>query len=118
MTPRGKLPGVPSSAPQDGASALRCWVQLHGSSRPCIKVSLSSLNGNASRDTADTTRKRTNVGGSYIQMSAMVLGSMLEADHRLREYEARIRMQRRLMRDRAKWERFEQEFLENPEEKK
>ncbi|CAI0646551.1 hypothetical protein CGCF415_v000343 [Colletotrichum fructicola] len=54
----------------------------------------------------------------YIQMSAMVLGSMLEADHRLREYEARIRMQRRLMRDRAKWERFEQEFLENPEEKK
>ncbi|KAH0444944.1 imidazoleglycerol-phosphate dehydratase [Colletotrichum kahawae] len=54
----------------------------------------------------------------YIQMSAMVLGSMLEADHRLREYEARIRMQRRLMRDRAKWERFEQEFLENPEAKK
>ncbi|KAF6819766.1 imidazoleglycerol-phosphate dehydratase [Colletotrichum musicola] len=50
----------------------------------------------------------------YIQMSAMVLGSMLEADHRLREYEARMRMQKRILRDRAKWERFEQEFLENP----
>ncbi|KAF9881159.1 imidazoleglycerol-phosphate dehydratase [Colletotrichum karsti] len=54
----------------------------------------------------------------YVQMSAMVLGSMLEADHRLREYEAKVRMQKRILRDRAKWERFEQEFLENPSEKK
>ncbi|OHE97776.1 hypothetical protein CORC01_06981 [Colletotrichum orchidophilum] len=54
----------------------------------------------------------------YMQMSAMVLGSMLEADNRLREYEARVRLQKRILRDRAKWERFEQEFLENPNEKK
>ncbi|OLN85008.1 hypothetical protein CCHL11_03935 [Colletotrichum chlorophyti] len=54
----------------------------------------------------------------YIQMSAMVLGSMLEADHRLREYEARVRLQKRILRDRARWERFEQEFLENPTDEK
>ena len=44
-------------------------------------------------------------------MSGMVLGSMIEADHRLREYEARVRMQKRILRDRAKWERFEEEYL-------
>ncbi|GJC82037.1 imidazoleglycerol-phosphate dehydratase [Colletotrichum tofieldiae] len=54
----------------------------------------------------------------YMQMSAMVLGSMLEADNRLREYEAKVRIQKRILRDRAKWERFEQEFLENPTDEK
>ncbi|KAK2058536.1 hypothetical protein LY76DRAFT_593164 [Colletotrichum caudatum] len=54
----------------------------------------------------------------YMQMSAMVLGSMLEADNRLREYEAKIRIQKRMLRDKAKWERFEQEFLENPTNEK
>ncbi|KAK1672596.1 hypothetical protein BDP55DRAFT_672845 [Colletotrichum godetiae] len=54
----------------------------------------------------------------YMQMSAMVLGSMLEADSRLREYEARVRLQKRILRDRAKWERFEREFYENSNEKK
>ncbi|KAF4779501.1 hypothetical protein HER10_EVM0004485 [Colletotrichum scovillei] len=54
----------------------------------------------------------------YMQMSAMVLGSMLEADNRLREYEARVRLQKRFLRDRAKWERFEREFYEDPNEKK
>ncbi|WQF79787.1 Putative respiratory complex factor Rcf3 [Colletotrichum destructivum] len=54
----------------------------------------------------------------YMQMSAMVLGSMLEADNRLREYEARVRIQKRMLRDKAKWERFEQEFLENPTDEK
>jgi hypothetical protein len=53
-----------------------------------------------------------------MQMSAMVLGSMMEADHRLREYEARIRMQKRRLRDQAKWERFEQEFLQEDKERK
>ncbi|KAH6854289.1 hypothetical protein B0I37DRAFT_25934 [Chaetomium sp. MPI-CAGE-AT-0009] len=46
----------------------------------------------------------------YIQMSGMVLGSMIEADARLRQYEARMRVQRRLARDRAYWDRFEKEY--------
>lgn len=43
-------------------------------------------------------------------MSGMVLGSMIEADARLRQYEARMRVQRRLAADRAYWERFEKEY--------
>ncbi|KAH8600930.1 hypothetical protein B0O99DRAFT_681788 [Bisporella sp. PMI_857] len=48
----------------------------------------------------------------FLQMSGMIMGACLEADHRIREYEAKVRMQKRLMRDRAVWERYEQEFAE------
>jgi hypothetical protein len=47
---------------------------------------------------------------SYIQMSGMVFGSMIEADYRLREYEARVRLQKRLQRDRAMWAKFEEQY--------
>lgn len=43
-------------------------------------------------------------------MSGMVLGSMIEADSRLRAYEARMRVQRRLQREQAYWEKFEREY--------
>ncbi|KAF4119652.1 hypothetical protein GMORB2_4561, partial [Geosmithia morbida] len=45
----------------------------------------------------------------YLQMSGMVFGGMIHADAQLREYEARMRMQRRLIREKAKWERYEEE---------
>jgi hypothetical protein len=41
----------------------------------------------------------------------MVPGAMIEADSRLRAYEQQVRMQRRLMGDRAKWERYEEEYI-------
>lgn len=43
-------------------------------------------------------------------MCGMVFGSMIEADHRLRQYEAQVRLQRRIARDRAKWQRYEEEL--------
>lgn len=43
-------------------------------------------------------------------MSGMVLGSMLEADRRLREYEAQMRLRRRLMRDQAMWASLEEQY--------
>ena len=46
-------------------------------------------------------------------MAAMTLGGMLEADRRLREYEARIRIQKKLAKDRVLWESYERE-LEGP----
>ncbi|GAB0136595.1 O-acetylhomoserine sulfhydrylase [Epichloe bromicola] len=46
----------------------------------------------------------------YLQMSGMVLGGMIEADWRLRQYESQMRMQRRWMREKAKWQRYEEEF--------
>ncbi|UZP44492.1 hypothetical protein NXS19_012304 [Fusarium pseudograminearum] len=47
----------------------------------------------------------------YLQMCGMVPGAMIEADSRLRAYEQRVRMQRRLMGDKAKWERYEEEYI-------
>lgn len=44
-------------------------------------------------------------------MSGMVLGGMIEADSRLRQYEHQIRMQKRLLREQAKWDRYEEEFV-------
>jgi hypothetical protein len=49
-------------------------------------------------------------------MSGMVLGSMMEADARLRQYEARMRVQRRLARDRAYWDTFEKEYGKDDDE--
>lgn len=45
-------------------------------------------------------------------MSAMIMGGMLEADRRLREHEARIRVQKRLGLglDKAAWEKYEEDF--------
>lgn len=43
-------------------------------------------------------------------MSGMVLGGMIDADSRLRQYEQRMRMQRRWMREKAKWEQYEEEI--------
>ncbi|KAL7625240.1 hypothetical protein AAE478_004455 [Parahypoxylon ruwenzoriense] len=52
----------------------------------------------------------------YIQMSGMIVGSMIEADYRMRQYEQRVRIQRRLARDRAVWADYEKELLEMEEE--
>lgn len=46
----------------------------------------------------------------------MVFGGMIEADHRLREYEARVRMQKRIQRDRAMWQRFEEQYGKDDDE--
>jgi hypothetical protein len=48
----------------------------------------------------------------------MIMGSCLEADHRIREYEVRVRMQKRILRDRAAWEKYEEEYEHAPPSKK
>ncbi|KAI1799970.1 hypothetical protein F4811DRAFT_541457 [Daldinia bambusicola] len=52
----------------------------------------------------------------YLQMSGMILGSMIEADSRMREYEQRIRMQRRVAQNRAIWADYEKELAELEDE--
>ncbi|KAI0884327.1 uncharacterized protein GGS22DRAFT_22198 [Annulohypoxylon maeteangense] len=54
----------------------------------------------------------------YLQMSGMIVGSMIEGDYRMRQYEQRVRMQRRMARDRALWADYEKELMEIEEEKK
>ncbi len=40
-------------------------------------------------------------------MSGMTIGSMIEADRRLRDYEVTVRRNKRLARDAAVWDRYE-----------
>lgn len=48
----------------------------------------------------------------FIQMSGMILGGCLDADRRLREYEAKVRVRKRLGMDQTAWEQYELEFAE------
>lgn len=43
-------------------------------------------------------------------MSGMVMGGMIGADRRIRDYEASVRIQKRMRIDRATRERYEKEF--------
>lgn len=43
-------------------------------------------------------------------MSGMAFGSMIEADHRMRQYEANVRMQRRMAKERAVWQQLQDEI--------
>ncbi|KAH6626075.1 hypothetical protein B0J18DRAFT_130709 [Chaetomium sp. MPI-SDFR-AT-0129] len=51
----------------------------------------------------------------YLQMSGMVLGSMIDADARLRAYEARVRVQRRAAKEQAMWDQFNKEYGDDDE---
>jgi hypothetical protein len=43
----------------------------------------------------------------------MTFGSMIHADRRLRQYESQIMAQRRVLREKAKWEQYEEELSKN-----
>ncbi|MCJ1406408.1 hypothetical protein MMC19_000473 [Ptychographa xylographoides] len=49
----------------------------------------------------------------FIQMSGMTLGGMIEADRRIRDYEARVRIEKRRAKDAAAWQRFEEGYRES-----
>ena len=46
-------------------------------------------------------------------MSGMTVGSMIEADRRLREFEVTVRRNKKLARDAAVWERYERLYEQN-----
>lgn len=49
---------------------------------------------------------------TYIQMSGMILGGMLEADKRMINYQHQVRYQKRLTRDMEVWRQYEESFEE------
>ncbi|RKF63786.1 hypothetical protein OnM2_023071 [Erysiphe neolycopersici] len=53
----------------------------------------------------------------FLQMSGMILGGCLEADSRIREYEAKVRMHKRMIRDQAVWDKYEGTYYEPPPKK-
>ncbi|MCJ1483475.1 hypothetical protein MMC06_003642 [Schaereria dolodes] len=46
----------------------------------------------------------------FLLMSGMTVGSMIEADRRLRAYEITVRAQKRMKRDEGAWKAFEEGF--------
>ncbi|KOS18694.1 hypothetical protein ESCO_000419 [Escovopsis weberi] len=73
----------------------------------------AALLGTAGYVWSPVYRKTTVQFKVYVQLSAMVLGGMIVADSRLRQYEAQVRMQKRFLREKAKWERYEEELVRN-----
>lgn len=53
----------------------------------------------------------------FLQMSGMILGGCIEADSRIREYEAKVRIQKRMMRDQVVWDKYEGTYNEPPSKK-
>ncbi|RMY52990.1 hypothetical protein D0863_14087 [Hortaea werneckii] len=53
----------------------------------------------------------------FLQMSGMTLGSMIEADQRLRRHELLIRQQKKLHRDAEVWRRYEAEIGKSAEQR-
>ncbi|CCU77443.1 unnamed protein product [Blumeria hordei] len=54
----------------------------------------------------------------FLQMSGMILGACLEADHRIREYEVKVRMYKRMVRDQAVWDGYEEDYRVTDDQKR
>ena len=48
---------------------------------------------------------------SFVQMSFMTIGSMVEADQRLRAHEVLVRRDKKLKRDAEVWRRYQDEYV-------
>ncbi|KAK1756890.1 hypothetical protein QBC47DRAFT_459581 [Echria macrotheca] len=87
------------------------WEAARGATYGAVKWGIASaLLGGIGYAVSPLYRGLTLQFKVYIQMSGMVLGSMIEADYRLREYEASMRMRRRLMREQAMWQSLEEQY--------
>jgi hypothetical protein len=51
---------------------------------------------------------------SFLQMSGMTIGSMIEADRRLRTHELAMRTRKRIARDAEVWRRYEEDYQQRP----
>ncbi|KAK1835968.1 hypothetical protein QBC39DRAFT_413836 [Podospora conica] len=87
------------------------WEAVRGASYGAVKWGIATaMLGGLGYALSPIYRGLTIQFKVYIQMSGMVLGSMLEADARIREYEASMRMRRRIMREQAMWQSFEERY--------
>lgn len=56
--------------------------------------------------------------GQQANFQGMILGACLEADRRVRDFEAQMRMQKRMLREKALWEKYEDEYDQLATQKK
>ncbi|CAK7243026.1 MAG: hypothetical protein STHCBS139747_004533 [Sporothrix thermara] len=84
------------------------WEAVHGAVYGAVKYGAAfALLGGIGQAMSPIYRGLTIQFKVYIQMSGMVLGSMLEADGRLRQFEAEVRHQRRVARHQARMRALE-----------
>ncbi|KAJ4306305.1 hypothetical protein N0V88_001105 [Collariella sp. IMI 366227] len=103
------MPSINESKHEEAADAS--WEATRGAVDGAIKWGIASaVLGGVGYAVSPVYRGLTIQFKVYIQMSGMVLGSMLEADSRLRAYEARMRAQRRIAKEQAYWQKFESEY--------
>lgn len=46
-------------------------------------------------------------------MTGMVFGGMIEGENRLQQFEAQMRVKRQVQREQAKWQRYQEEFIQS-----
>ncbi|CAK7223916.1 hypothetical protein SCUCBS95973_005341 [Sporothrix curviconia] len=86
------------------------WEAVHGAVSGAAKYGVAfALLGGLGYAMSPIYRGLTIQFKVYIQMSGMVVGSMLEADSRLRQYEAAMRQQRSVARHQARLRAMEEE---------
>ncbi|KAI5924163.1 hypothetical protein F4810DRAFT_709879 [Camillea tinctor] len=114
------MPSPSSRNPLDRADAQEAQREaVRGAAVGAVKWGLASaVLGGIGYATSPVYRGLTIQFKVYIQMSGMILGSMIEADYRMRQYEHQVRIQRRLARDRAMWDSLMDEEDEKLPEKK
>ncbi|OAA60448.1 hypothetical protein SPI_05572 [Niveomyces insectorum RCEF 264] len=90
-------------AMQDDDAVAAGWAATRGAGVGALKYGAAmAVLAAVGQKTSPLYRGLTIQFKVYIQMSGMVLGSMIEADHQLRVYEAELRQQRRIMRHQAR----------------
>ncbi|CAN8095342.1 unnamed protein product [Discula destructiva] len=107
----------PHDAMRDEEVAGAAWAATRGAGYGALKWgAFTGILSGVGFMTSPIYRGLTVQFKVYLQMSGMLAGAMIEADHSMRQYEAHVRMQRRLARDRAAWQQFEAEYGKDDEE--
>ncbi|EFX05967.1 imidazoleglycerol-phosphate dehydratase [Grosmannia clavigera kw1407] len=96
---------------RDEEAAEAAWEAMHGAGYGMVKygAAMGVLAG-FGHALSPIYRGLTIQFKVYLQMSGMVLGAMLEAEHRMRLFEARMRLQRRMQRQQARLRALEEEL--------
>ncbi|KAL2266310.1 hypothetical protein VTJ83DRAFT_5662 [Remersonia thermophila] len=103
------MPSINETKHQEATDAS--WEASRGAVYGAVKWGIASaILGGIGYAVSPVYRGLTIQFKVYLQMSGMVLGSMMEADARLRAFEERIRVQKRLAREQAYWQRIQKEL--------
>ena len=85
-------------------------LQLDLSSSSAASLASQTSTFKLFRHSAQSLMEDINAPVRFLSMSAICIGSMIEADNRLRAHEVLVRQQKRIARDAEVWRRYETEY--------